>query len=161
MSTKASKLSFVRNQLSLLRKVQNDSMQPFYQHLQVQSRQSDTNADHPQKSEQIHRKWKATVQLLSEALEEQSNLRALLEVTMSNTDNSLSLDSLLQFDIFHLSQQNLNDFSLIPNHLKRFCENSKTRALLLEQEQIISQVSSYHRPKIHHHHSHKIKYYFF
>lgn len=104
-----------------------------------------TNATYPVDRDHIYRKFKATVKLLSESLEEQSNLRALMELT----SNPGVYDAILQSEIFHLAQLEYDDFSnasggSVPttNPLSpELLQNIKYRALWLEQEQLISQVT--------------------
>lgn len=92
-----------------------------------------TNSSHNLlERESLYRRFKATVKLLAESLEEQGNLRALMELT-SNPD---LCDSLLQSDLFRLSSYDLGTSNDIPKVLL----DAKFRALLIEQEQLISQV---------------------
>lgn len=103
-----------------------------------------TNPTHPIDRDHIYRKFKATVKLLAESLEEQGNLRALMELT----SNPSVYDSILQSEIFHLAQLEYDDFSnasggSLPttNPLSpELLQNIKYRALWLEQDQLISQV---------------------
>jgi hypothetical protein len=103
---------------------------------------TDQESPQNQSYDNLYRKLKSTVQLLSESLEEQGNLKALLELT----SNPSVYESILQSEVFHLSQMlNLNDYNA--NNGKEslslseeLIQNIKFRSLLLEREQLMSKV---------------------
>lgn len=91
----------------------------------------------------LYRKLQTTVKLLNESLEEQGNLRALLELT----SNPAVYNSILQSEIFHLAQQADAIEAIDPDLYDELLPVSndleihvKHRALLLEQQQLCSQV---------------------
>lgn len=95
----------------------------------------------------IYRKLQTTVKLLNESLEEQGNLRALLELT----SHPLVYNSILQSEIFHLTQQaeSLESFDpdLLDDNLSisnDLLSNVKHRALFLEQQQLASEVGRHY-----------------
>ncbi len=94
----------------------------------------------------LYRKLQTTVKLLNESLEEQGNLRALLELT----SNPAVYNSILQSEIFHLVQQAEAIEAIDPDLYDEFLPVSnyleihvKHRALLLEQQQLSSQVRNH------------------
>jgi hypothetical protein len=109
----------------------------------------DSNNSTTHNYDHLYRKLKSTVQLLSESLEEQGNLKALLELT----SNPSVYDQVFQSEIFHLSQVlNLNQPPNSKDEPLAISEdlltNIKFRSLLLEREQLMSKVRNIFFPQI-------------
>ena len=130
-----------RNQRLITKEVVNNNPTPITDQESVASTQV---YDH------MYRKLRATVQLLSESLEEQGNLKALLELTF----NPSVYEAALQSEILHLSQfihptsANESHLLLVPDTGKvsmsaELLQNIKYRSLVLEREQLMSKVRIY------------------
>jgi hypothetical protein len=92
----------------------------------------------------VRNKLRSTVQLLSESLEEQANLKALLEISF----NPSIYDVVVQSEIMHLShlfhpnKENEGTTSLEKLTVsEELLANIKYRSLLLEKEHLMSKVS--------------------